>query len=267
MPLREPLYKSDIAILKKLGDNYKLTLCHTLRTAGLEYDIKHSHTQKGSVNSSKLSNNISRARSIVFELASCNKWEYFVTLTIDKAKYDRYQLKEFYKAFGIFIQNLNRDNNCKVQYLLIPEQHVDGAWHLHGLFNDIPKSLLKQFTADMHVPYYILDKVNANHELYYLESYQKRFGFCHFEPIKDINRISSYITKYITKDLEKSVNELGGHLYYRSRKLKRAELVQKGRLIAPIIEPDFENDYVKIKWFNSVESALTLFEERGAVSV
>lgn len=264
MAFIEPLYKYDIATLKKYGSNYKLSLHNCIRTSGLECDIKRS--KKGTVNNHKLANNISRAKNKVFEYAICNDWKYFATLTIDKDKFNRYQLKDFYKSFGIFIQNINRDYSCKIAYLIIPEQHKDGAWHLHGLFNDLPLELLKSFTKDMHLPYYILNKLNSNEEIFYFEKYSNKFGFCYLEPIKDIERTAKYITKYITKDLQNSIEELGGHLYYCSKNLNVANEVCRGQISMPINEPDFENEYVKIKWFNSAEEGLKFFDKGGDFS-
>ena len=40
-------------------------------------------------NDSKLANNLSRAKSKIFELSLCNKWEYFVTFTFDSSKRNR----------------------------------------------------------------------------------------------------------------------------------------------------------------------------------
>lgn len=258
MPFKEPLYKPDVATLKYNGTNgYKITLHRMLRTSGLECDIKRS--PKCSINDSKLENNISRAKSKVFQYASCNDWQHFATLTIDKAKFNRYSLKEFYKKFSVFIQNLNRDYNCSIAYLLIPEQHKDGAWHLHGLFSNIPECLLDDFTLDMHLPNYILGKLHNGLKVYNLRKYSEMFGFCHFEPIIDVKRVASYITKYITKDLHKSVTELGGHLYYHSKGLSVAETILKGTLAVPLDSPDFENEYVKIKNVDSFENALKYF--------
>ncbi len=258
MPFKDKLYKHDIATLKEYGSNgYKLTLHKALRTSGLEYKIVRS--PKGSVNTSKLDNNISRAKAKVFEYASCNDWQFFATLTIDKSKFDRYSLNEFYKKFSIFIQNLNRDNSCKIKYVLLPEQHKDGAWHLHGLFSDIPRHLLCTFSLKERLPNYILQKLRNNQIIYYLKNYSEKFGFCCFEPIIDKKRVASYITKYITKDLQKTVQELGGHLYYCSKGLNTAKLIIKDYLSIPLESPDYVNDYVKIKHFETLKNALSYF--------
>ena len=89
----------------------------------------------------------------------CNPWEYFVTLTIDPAKYDRYNLKEFHKHNAQFVRDYNKKHGAKIKYLIIPEQHKDGAWHEHGLFLGIPQSHLTAFTLDQKLPHKIRKKL------------------------------------------------------------------------------------------------------------
>lgn len=225
-------YVSDVAILKKYNEStYKLTLCRLLRNKGFE-DSKRVRV-KG-VNDKKLSNNISRAKSKVLEYALCNEFEYFVTLTISKDKHNRYDLKAYYKSFSKFLNNYNYRHGVKVQYLLIPEKHKDGAWHLHGLIKGLPQQHLKK------------------NEHGYLDwpHYRDKFGYISLDPVRSIARVSCYITKYINKDLENSVEELGAHLYYVSKGLKKAEEIKRGTLLADSIPYyDFENEYVKIRWF------------------
>ena len=135
-------YVSDVAILKKYNEfTYKLTLCRSLREKGFE-DSKMQRVV--GVNDTKLSNNISRAKSKVLEYALCNEFEYYVTLTINKDKHNRYDLKAYYKRFSKFLNNYNYRYGVKVQYLLVPEKHRDGAWHLHGLIKGIPLQHLKK---------------------------------------------------------------------------------------------------------------------------
>lgn len=227
------LYLVNVAILKRFNDNYyKLSVCRSLRVKGVE--VERERAKRG-INSSKLENNISRAKSKVKEYALCNDFKYFVTLTIDKEKYNRYDLKKYYKDLGKFLNNYGTNHNTKVQYLLIPEEHEDGAWHMHGLITGI---------LDKH----LIENDNA-----YMEwvQYAKKFGYMSLGIIKDQDKVSSYITKYITKNLSKSINELNAHMYYCSKGLKVAEEIKRGTLSANNIPYDFENDYVKIKVFDN----------------
>ena len=127
-------------IKKYNEDMYKIVYSKLpIKRPGFEH--KDNFKRFRGINDSKLSNSFSRARTRVFEYASCNEFEYFITLTIDKEKLDRYDLKEYIKKLGQFIRNYRRDYGCDIQYLLIPEKHIDGAWHMHGLIKGIPKSI------------------------------------------------------------------------------------------------------------------------------
>lgn len=214
------------------------------------YDIKENEKPKKKFNG-KLANNIIRAKSKIYEYALCNDWDFFATFTIDKEKYDRYNLKEFKKAFTQKIRNINKKYNCKIKYLLIPEQHKDGAWHMHGFLSGLPDQEIRAFDKSEHLPLYLIDKIIKGEKVFTWISYQKKFGFCDLEPIKDIYKASSYVTKYVTKVLEHSVTECNADLYYHSQGLNKASEVLKGFLDNPSedgMEYDFENEYVKVKW-------------------
>jgi hypothetical protein len=60
--------------------------------------------------------------------------------------------------------------------------------------------------------------------------------------------------KYITKDLSRSVSELGAHMYYASQGLERAKEVKRGILTKAPEKWDFENEYVKIKRIDKMAS-------------
>lgn len=73
-----------------------------------------------------------RARSKLRRLALANDFEFFVTLTLDGAKIDRYDGEKITKIMGRWLDNMVRRNGLR--YILVPEQHKDGAFHFHGFF-------------------------------------------------------------------------------------------------------------------------------------
>ena len=52
-------------------------------------------------NDKKLDNNFSRARNMVLQYALCNPWDYFFTGTIDRAKFDRFDLDTYDDFSGV----------------------------------------------------------------------------------------------------------------------------------------------------------------------
>jgi hypothetical protein len=71
-----------------------------------------------------------RARAKLRRLALANGFEYFVTLTLDPAKIDRYDGAAITKALGRWCDNMVRRHGLR--YILVPELHQDGAIHFHG---------------------------------------------------------------------------------------------------------------------------------------
>lgn len=236
-------YLPGMAILKQYGNRLKLIVCKVCRVSGWENDAEIRGFLRGAINDEKLECNIARARSSIFELAMCNPWEYFVTLTIDAKKYDRHNLGEYYQALAVFLMNYRRTNGCKIQYLFIPEPHQDGAWHMHGFLNGLSK-----------------DKLELNAQGYLdWPDYRKKFGYISLGAVRDSEAAAWYITKYISKDLAARKMDLNAHLYYCSKGLQRAKVIKKGPMAATI-DPDYENDFVKVRWYDvsDLESASSM---------
>ena len=214
--------------IERFGDRYKLTVYFTERGA-----VISSNLDKQS-NDCKLDNNISRAKARVLELALCNPWQYFCTLTINGDKQDRYSLSSYIKDLGNWIGNYNRKFDTKLKYLLVPEQHKDGAYHAHALLCGVsPDSLIKNQYGYADMPYY-----------------KNRFGFISLDPIRDLDKTASYVTKYVTKTFATS-REIGEHLFYSSQGLNGKEVIHDG--ITQPIECSFFNEYVGVEWDTDVQ--------------
>jgi len=78
----------------------------------------------------------------------CNDWTHFITCTLDKDKYDRYNLPVFQKDLSQFLRNQRKKYKAEIKYLLIPEQHKDGAWHMHGLLQGLKECMLSDFSEN-----------------------------------------------------------------------------------------------------------------------
>lgn len=74
-----------------------------------------------------------RARNAVQDLALSNDFRYFVTLTLDAKRVDRYDVREVTRKLNNWLDNCVRRHG--LVYVLVPELHKDGAIHFHGLFN------------------------------------------------------------------------------------------------------------------------------------
>ena len=80
---------------------------------------------------------LSRTKRNIKELALCNNFQYFATITINSRNCDRYSLIETQKILRKYLKKIKRNNN-DFKYLFITEKHKDGAFHFHGLVANIP---------------------------------------------------------------------------------------------------------------------------------
>ena len=206
------IYDSNVFVVKKYGEHLvKIIQMESCRKSGFEELTEKP--KKGTQNTEKLSNNITRAKTTIREYALCNKWDFWCTFTINPKKYNRYHLNEYIKDFTEFIHNYNRRKEDKCRYLFIPEQHKDGAWHIHGFISGIAET----------------DIYTNKFGYFAWKQYEEKFGFISMTKLdNDIDKLASYCLKYMSKDLEKSVKDLNAHLYYCSKGLQKAEVLYKG---------------------------------------
>lgn len=252
-------YVHNYGTLRMYTDNeYKLS-CMNFKC--VKDDEEKHFTPKGLAgNDEKLSNNVKRAQARIIELGKCNKWELFVTLTLDRKKYDRKDLSKFNKDLSQFIRDERKKGNGDIKFLLIPERHKDGCWHMHGFLCGLSLECLHEFSAKERLPRKILDKIKSGKRVYTWKKYESKFGFADIERIQDKNAASLYISKYITKELMSSVKELNAHAFYASKGLNSSEIIHQDILPRGIEEPSYKNDYVSVKWFDDIGKALSCFE-------
>lgn len=245
-------FKHDIANVYSYGNKIKIIYLSTpRRISGDEGERSTGNSGRAAADGERLDNNICRAKARVQELALCNPWQYFVTLTLDAVKYDRYNLSGFVSDLTQWVRNQRRLKGVNIQYLLIPEQHQDGAWHLHGLMAGLSGEMVRRFGPDEHLPLRLLRQIRDGVELCELPGLTKKFGWTTASPVRDAERCASYITKYISKQAEATaaVLDAGKHLYYASRGLQGRKLLYSGPIAdAGSIPWGFENEYCKILW-------------------
>lgn len=165
-----------------------------------------------------------RAKNKIFEIAIANKWDYMLTFTLDSAKIDRYEPEIVLKSVGKWLDNqVQRNGLC---YLIVPELHKDGAIHFHGLargdlkmkksgtykipgkkkpvkINTLTRRGLKPDSKNVKV-------------VYNVESFPYGFSTA-VELDENAERVAVYMTKYITKDLQK----IFGSYYKAGGKINR----------------------------------------------
>jgi len=244
-------------IIKKYNDNcYKLIFFKfDIKPGGYE-DNRKKIIHKMDSKIGKEECNISRTRSKIWEYATCNKFDAFITLTLDKNKMDRYDLDAYIKALGQFIRDNRKRKGSQIEYLLVPEKHVNLAYHMHGLIKGINSDELKAFTLQDKIPVKIKNLIKQGRTIYNWLPYADKFGWVTLEEIHNQEAVSKYITKYIKEDIGITVEQKNKKSYYVSRGLKTAETIKKGTFPTSLrnaLQFDFENDFVGLIDLNEIE--------------
>ena len=198
----------------------------------------------------RFAQSLSRTRARIFELAACNEFTHFCTFTQDKEKRDRFNLAEFREDFAQLVRNLNRSRAAgdKIKYLLIPEEHKRGGWHMHGFLKGLTPDDLRLFTLDEKLPQRLRKQLKEGVKIYDWTRYRRSFGYFTCTEIKNGTAAAKYITKYVTKDVAETARESGAHLFFASQGLKgREKLEWRSFDKCPVDNWDFENDFVKVK--------------------
>ena len=145
-----------------------------------------------------------RSLNRVYDYSRANMWEWFMTLTFNPDKVDSFNYDEVTEKLSKWLNNLRR--TCpNMKYVVVPEQHKSGRWHFHGLFSNVDE----------------LRMVGSGHTdasgktIYNVGNYS--LGFSTATRVEDSGRASSYLSKYITKDLADST--FGKKRYWASRNL------------------------------------------------
>lgn len=219
-PIQAPpeLVGPDYNLYRYRHDIYKVV--HFKSTAP-RLGLRKPKEEEGFRHDDKLPQAISRARRVCLELALCNDWKYFATFTIAENNFDRKNLDGYYERFSEWLKYQKKKYQLRIPYLLVPEQHGDGSWHMHGFFDgDIDRFLVSfadQYEVGANVPWKLV-----KNGYYNWPEYQKKFGFCSFGKIRNHDATAFYTTKYISKSFQGDARRVGLKLYYCSQGLNRA---------------------------------------------
>lgn len=175
-------------------------------SGGIRKEITHAN--KSSADSDiALRVSCCRSKTAIFDIARANHWDWFVTLTFSPQEVDRYDYDSVVSRLEMFTQYLRR-YGCK--WLLVPELHKDGAYHFHGLLQ-----------GDLKVKFWRRDKVQGI-DLYNIVGY--KLGWTTVSKVLDQGRVSSYITKYTTKQLLRSIPKCRRRYWHPRKGLEKVKI-------------------------------------------
>lgn len=206
-----------------------------LERAAIQDDLREANAElcrKAAVRRS-----VRRAKKTVRDLARANDWAYFVTLTLDPQKVNRYDPAEVLRHLRHWLGNNVRRKG--LVYLLVPEHHKDGAIHFHGLFNDaleavdsgtvsVPgrKAPVKARSAAHKAA---LER-EGGHTVYNLPGWGWGFSTA-IRLYGERDAAINYVCKYIGKEMSGengaqsgTPEKIGGRWYYSGGSLQRPEV-------------------------------------------
>lgn len=178
------------------------------RTASLGATCAENETAQADADAEELKKLSSRrkARTRLRDICRSTSFKWFVTLTLDASRIDRYDMDAVIRRMNVWLDNRVRRNG--LAYVLVPEHHKDGAIHFHGFFNDALDGTM--------VPSGV---VQDGREVFNCSAWS--FGFSNvMELVGDYASAVGYVCKYIGKESEK----VGGRWYYSGGALGRPRL-------------------------------------------
>lgn len=191
--------------VKKVPINYKIPK---------NYLIDNTHSVMTSIN---------RTKTNIEEYAVCNKWDYFVTLTFNQEKVDRYNYDACAKIATKYLQNLRYRYAPDLKYIIVVDLHTKGvknahnedAIHFHGLLANIGELENKKKDTGL---------VDSSGRKRYKINFTS--GFNEITKVGDSIACSHYIKKYISKAVMTDKRLFNKNKYFVSQKLKKPLIIK-----------------------------------------
>lgn len=227
-------------------------------------EAENSHSTERSIY-----NSLKRTKQTIFEYGYANEWDWFGTLTFSPDKINRYDYEEITKRTSQFLKRVRNKYADGLRYMYIPEQHANGAWHIHILlancgdmqFEDSGrlasgKRAMLRNKSNEHLP-----------TIYNLEHW--KYGFSSFTRVVSSDKCVSYISKYVTKDL--TVVAKNKRRVFPSYNCKRADVTYYNlpqEEITEVLAYYAENDmidYCKTQTISEANLSVQYYEIKGDI--
>ena len=179
-----------------------------------------------------LQKSINRTKTKISDYVLCNNFTHFATFTFDpknpkvKNENNRHDFKKMSSLLKNWLktEQLNhfRHHGHKFKYLIVPERHKNGAWHFHALLENYKNETENFYTRkNKYITVSELKSKKKDKNRKFIVRY--KLGRSEIAPIKDKTKMSSYIKKYITKEL---IQDKNAKRYWSSRNLKQPEIIE-----------------------------------------
>lgn len=188
----------------------------------LRTEKKQIKSHNSSFNNESFENSIRRTKTRISDIILSNEFDLFTTFTF---KSDRQNIDKSKSKMSNWLKSQQKIHGT-FQYLIVPEFHKDGkSIHFHALIKGYKGQLVDS------------GKTINRRKVYNIKSYKS--GFSTAVKIDNTQKVSSYVKKYITKDMPKFE---GKKRYWCSQNLIRPIIIQNYS-VPPQIIFDFHEKY------------------------
>lgn len=231
----------------------------SIKKNDLFIEVSKFHYSGGETNPDRERNhkyeNSMKAKNKLIEYALNNEFNYFITITFDKRKQDRYNYDLLLSRVRNWLNTYKYRHDKDLQYIIIPELHKKKSWekkaalHIHGLIRLNTNKHLKFKTQRG-------DAFIYTHELI-TKAYGKMNEFTRIYNRTEF--IAYYISKYVTKAIQDKM--LTNHRYYASEGLKKNTtiIIEDFDIYGEL--PHYENQFCE-KWKYTHDQFKALFPEQ-----
>lgn len=167
-----------------------------------------------------------RARDSLYDICRCNTFDYFVTLTFDKEKIDRYNDNAVRSAFTRW-SYYSRRFLPNMYYVSVPERHKKGQLHFHLLVGGVSSEelgLIHAVNKKTGMLMYTTKGKHRGNPIYNVTGWQ--YGWSTATKIIEQNATKHYICKYITKQ-SYDLFFYNKKRYYVSRNIHRPDIIRE----------------------------------------
>ncbi|HDJ2019628.1 TPA: hypothetical protein PPU48_002805 [Staphylococcus aureus] len=177
-----------------------------------------------------------KVKTKIKDLVLNNHFDMFWTLTFDpkkcvKAIEDEYRFEEMRKWLHKMRARHNRKSDKPFMYIAIPERHKSGLIHWHMVTGNLEPNLIDS------------GKTYKKQKIYNCLDWEH--GFSNVQKMRSKSKISSYVTKYITKDLLNTPARKNKRKYWSSNNLTLPTVYG--------VSDDFVMDFMRDEYDRKVE--------------
>jgi hypothetical protein len=207
------------------------------------FTIKQNNYGTKTSNEDNFERSIRRTKKKISDIALCNQFDMFATFTF---KDERDNIEKSKAKMANWLKN-QRKRKGKFAYLIVPEFHKDGeSLHFHALIKGYAGKLIEAINPRTGKSF-----KQKGRTVYTFASYT--LGFTNVVKIENTPeshaKVSSYIRKYITKDMPAFANK---NRYWSSTGLKLPRHEENPQFLRCKTTPSFttENEHGKIYHFD-----------------